>query len=150
MTGPARFGRARGGMATALVASLVLNGFLLGVVAVDLLRPGKPPAHVRILSFELRRLAGHLPPEAVDQVAAALEPLRPEVEARLDGLDAMRAQIHRLAAAPQPDRTAIDERLAALREEVGRIQAEVQKATFDALLDLPPQTRARLAAEAER
>lgn len=147
MTGLADRLRPRGVAAVALVASLVLNGFLLGLLAVDLLRPGKPSGHVRILSFELRRLADHLPEAAVEEVAAALEPMRPEVEARLDRLGVMRAEIHRLAAAPEPDRAAIDERLAALRAEVASLQAEVQRATFDALLALPPQTRAGLAAE---
>ena len=55
-----------------------------------------------------------------------------------------------MAAEPQPDRAAIDARLAALRAEAQALQEEVQRATYDALLKLPPETRAGLASEAKR
>ena len=51
----------------------------------------------------------------------------------------------RLAAAPDPDRAAIDERLAALRAEATAMQEAVQQATYDALLKLPAEERAALA-----
>jgi uncharacterized membrane protein len=57
----------------------------------------------------------------------------------------MRAEILRLAAEPTPDRAAIDGRLADLRTIASGMQAEVQKTTYDAVLALPPQDRARLA-----
>ena len=136
--------------ATILVVSLVLNGFLLGLLAVDLLRSSPhQKSEARVLSFELRRLADHLPESAVDHVATALESERADAEARLQRLKEMRSEIHRLAAAPQPDRPAIDARLEALRTEVAMLQAEIQRATFDALLSLPPEDRRGLAADAE-
>jgi uncharacterized membrane protein len=133
--------------AIALVASLILNGFLLGMLAVDYLRPHKGFTGERMLRFELRRLDGRLPDDAVAQISAELRPLVPTMDEHLERLRTMRAEIRRLAAEPQPDRAAIDERLAALRTESARIQEEVQGATYDALLKLPPETRAGLAAD---
>ena len=51
----------------------------------------------------------------------------------------------RLAAAPEPDRAAIDAKLAELRAESAAMQEAVQKATYDALLGLPADQRAHLA-----
>jgi hypothetical protein len=62
----------------------------------------------------------------------------------------LRDEVNRMAAEPQPDRAAIDARLAALRAEAQMLQGEVQRATFDALLKLPPETRAGLAGDAKR
>ena len=59
----------------------------------------------------------------------------------------IRAEIMRLAAAPEPDRAAIDERLAALRAAASRCRKSVQKATYDALFALPAEDRAHLAEE---
>lgn len=134
--------------AAALVASLLLNGFLLGMVATDSLRADAPRhggGSNRAMSFELRRLAERLPPEAVERVKAELEPTAPALQERFERLRAVRQEINVLAAEPQPDRAAIDAKLATLRQEVSALQAEVQKATFDALLKLPPDMRARLA-----
>jgi Spy/CpxP family protein refolding chaperone len=49
-----------------------------------------------------------------------------------------------LAAAPSPDRAAIDAKLAELRAQSAGMQEAVQKATYDALLALPPDQRTRL------
>ena len=136
--------------AAALVVSLLLNGFLLGMLLTDALRnrPGSP--WPRAMSFELRHLAKRLPDQAVEQIAAELRPLAPDFEARYARLRSLREEINRMAAAPAPDRATIDARLEALRTEAQLLQAEVQKATFDALLQLPPETRADLAAEDKR
>jgi hypothetical protein len=131
--------------AIALVASLLLNGFLLGMLAVDYLRPHKGFTGERMLRFELRRLDDRLPEEAIARIAAELQPLVPSMDAHLDRLRAIRADIRELAAAPEPDRAAIDERLATLRAESTGIQEEVQRATYDALLKLPSEARAALA-----
>lgn len=134
--------------AIALVASLVLNGFLIGLLVTEAFRPHRGGHHrgtPRAVAFELRRLAERLPSDAVDQVAAELQPIRPQLETRLDRLRAIREDINRLAAEPAPDRARIDARLAELRAEGQAMQDEVQRATFDAILKLPPETRARLA-----
>ena len=130
--------------AIALVASLVLNGFLVGMLVAGSLRPHRSDGP-RIVNYELRRLAERLPSDAVDRVAADLEPLAPRLEERIDKIRAIREEINQMAAAPTPDRAAIDRLFAELREEVARLQEEVQRATFDSLLELPAETRQSLA-----
>ncbi len=147
MTALAAWAR-RNWLATALTLSLVLNGFLIGMLVADSFRSDR--AGPRAMNFELRHLARLLPGEAVDQVAAELQPLAPSFQARVDRLRELRDEINRMAAAPQPDRAAIDLRLEALRGEAQALQGEVQKATFDALLKLPPETRAVLADSGKR
>lgn len=133
--------------AIALVASLVLNGFLIGMIATEAFRPHRSHRQQgsRALSFELRRLAERLPDEGVDRITAELQLLGPSLQSRLDRLRAIREEINGLAAQPTPDRAAIDQRLAALRTDAAAMQEEVQRATFDALLKLPPDMRAGLA-----
>lgn len=131
--------------AVALVASLVLNGFLAGMILTDMLRPHRGWNGPRAIGFELRRVRDRLPKAAADHVAAELEPLGPLLEPRVERLRAIREEINRMAAAPAPDRAAIDARLAELRAESAAMQQDVQRATFDALLKLSPETRASLA-----
>jgi uncharacterized membrane protein len=133
--------------AVALVASLLLNGFLIGMLLVDRLGPEKRFTASRAVAFELRRLSERLPDDAVDRISAELRTLEPSIEGHIARLQAMRAEIRSLAAEPSPDRAAIDEQLAALRAEGAAMQEEVQRATYDVLLALPPETRARLAEE---
>jgi uncharacterized membrane protein len=133
--------------AVALIASLLLNGFLLGMLVVDRFGPEKRFTASRAAAFELRRLSDWLPKDAVDRISAEVRALEPSLEEHIARLRALRAEIRSLAAAPSPDRAAIDERLAALRAEGAAMQEEVQRATYDVLLTLPPETRARLAEE---
>jgi uncharacterized membrane protein len=137
----------RGWPVAALVASLVLNAFLIGMIVADSFGHRHRGSGPRLGGFELRRLAEKLPREAVRQVAAELEAQRPSLEARFERLRAMREEINAAAALPNPDRAAIDDRLAALRTESAALQADVQRATYDAILKLPPEVRAGLAAE---
>lgn len=133
-----------------LAASLVLNGFLVGMVAVDWLRPhrGGSLTGERAVRFELRRFEQHLPSAAIDAIAAELRPLAPDLDARIERMRVVRAEIMALAAEPQPDRAALDEQLAALRAEAEAMQADVQRRTYDALLKLPADQRTGLAAAA--
>lgn len=133
-----------------LVVSLLLNGFFIGMTLVDWLRPHRGFSAERVATFELRRLASRLPQEAADEVAAAVRPLGPSLEERIARIRDMRAEILRLAAAPEPDRAVIDARLASLRAESAAMQEAVQKATYDALLRLPPADRAGLANPGKR
>jgi uncharacterized membrane protein len=130
--------------AVALVASLLLNGFLLGMVTTSEFRSHKPFNGARFANFELRRIDEKLPKPAVAQVASALKPITPQLDERLARLRAIRAEILRLAAAPDPDRAAIDAKLAELRAETVGMQETVQKATYDAVLNLTPDERAAL------
>jgi hypothetical protein len=132
--------------AVALVASLVLNGFLIGILITDELFPHRGGFNgERFARFELRRIDDRLPKPAVDQIAAALKPLGPQIDDRLAKLRAIRADVMRLAAAPAPDRAAIDAKLIELRAATAEMQEAVQRATYDALLALPADQRQRLA-----
>jgi hypothetical protein len=132
--------------AVALVASLVLNGFLIGMLATGALAPKRGVFNgERFARFELRRIDDKLPKPAVDQIAATLMPLGPKIDERLTKLRAIRAEVMKLAAAPNPDRAAIDAKLIELRAETADMQEAIQRATYDALLGLPADQRAHLA-----
>lgn len=133
-----------------LAASLVLNAFFLGMLAIDAWQRHAVPERPRALTFELRRLADGLSEESREQVATALEAIRPQVEARVERVRALRREILAEAARPEPDRSAIDARLERLRSEIAALQEEVQAATYDVLLALPPEARADLPAAAPR
>jgi uncharacterized membrane protein len=150
MNGAGRPNRTRW-MIGALIASLALNAFLIGVLATDLVRSsgrhGKQGS--RALSFELRWLEGRLPPEGLDRVAAAVAAARPDAELRIARLKELRQGLGELASVPQPDRAAIDARLQEIRAELAMMVANSQKVAMDALLALPPETRSRLADEVD-
>ena len=133
--------------AVALVVSLVLNGFFVGMFVTDQLKDHRHSlSGARFARFELRRFDDRLPKEAVDQIAAAVSPLAPELDRHLMKLREIRAEILRIAAEPTPDRAALDAQLAAARAETAAMQDMVQRATYDALLGLAAEDRARLAA----
>lgn len=147
MTGSTRKGPGNRWLAGGLVLSLALNAFVIGAVATDLLRVkwGSGDREARALRFEMRWLEGRLDPEALRQVDAGVAVARPKAIAHIERLGELRNELAALAAVAAPDRAAIDAQLAAIRTEVEAMQAEVQGATMDALLALPPETRARLA-----
>jgi hypothetical protein len=130
--------------AVVLTSSLVLNAFLIGMVIVDWLKPHPRFSGERFATFELRRFDDRLPKDAGDQIAAELKPLGPELSDRIEALRAIREDIIQMAAEPNPDRAAIDARLAELRATASSMQQTIQQATYDALLSLPPETRAHL------
>jgi uncharacterized membrane protein len=145
MSGAAAFLKRRW-PAVVLVVSLLLNGFLVGMFAVDYLKPHRGGfSGERFARFELRRFDDRLPKAAADSIAATLKPLEAQLEDRLTRVRAIRAELLQLAAAPEPDRTAIDAKLAELRMETAAMQEAVQRATYDALLGLPAEDRAQLA-----
>jgi uncharacterized membrane protein len=132
--------------AVLLVASLLLNGFLIGMVGVDYFKPHRGGFSAdRFARFELRRLDDHLSKQAVDSIAASLKPLEAQLEDRLTRVRTLRAELIQLAAMPSPDRAAIDAKLLELRTETAAMQEAVQKGTYDALLSLPAEDRAQLA-----
>jgi hypothetical protein len=125
-----------------LLASLVVNAFLIGLAATEFFRPQHVGGPLR---FELRWLEAKLPADAFARIKAAVDAIGPKVEAHIDRMKDMRVAVGALAAAPQPDRAAIDAKLAEIRAELGTMTAEGQATVADALLALPPDTRARLA-----
>jgi uncharacterized membrane protein len=131
--------------ALALVASLVLNGFLGGMILADWMKPHRGFTGERMAGFELRRFDERLSEQAVETIAAELRPLAPELDERIKRVRAIREEIMRLAAQPEPDGDAIDGRLAELRSEAAAMQEEVQRATYNALLRLSAGERAGLA-----
>lgn len=131
----------------ALVASLALNAFFVGAAATDAFRPKKHADREDVrLRFELRWLSGRLSPESMAGVQAALAAGRPAVEQHIARLRELRSGLREMTAAPQPDRAAIDARLAEIRTELDRMAVESQKSTMDALLALPPEARKGLVA----
>jgi hypothetical protein len=140
----------RNWMALALTGSLVLNAFLVGMLVAESFRGHRDHRLPRYAGFELRRLADRLPADAVDRIAADLQALGPVMAAHLQRIRQTRAEIGRLVAAPQPDRAAIDARLAELRAESAAMQEAAQRATYDAVLALPADLRAGLAEDRGR
>jgi uncharacterized membrane protein len=133
-----------------LSASLLLNGFLVGAFAVDWLKPHRVFSGERFVRFELRRFDDRLPKEAVDKIATALEPLAAAIDQHIARVREIRGEIMRLSAEPTPDRAALDRKLIELRAESAAMQEAIQTATYDALLDLPAEDRARLAEDPAR
>ncbi len=129
-----------------LVASLLLNAFLIGANATDMLRFRKDADHHnRSLRYELRWLASRLPPDAMAKIEAAIAAKRSDTQRHIDRLRQLRGDLGNLVAVEQPDRAAIDAKLAEIRAELSAMEGETQATTLDSLLALPPQTRAKLA-----
>ena len=129
----------------ALVASLAVNAFFLGALATDWLDLGwGGRGGGRGLNFELRWLQGRLPDAGMDKVVAAVDAARPAAERHFDRLKELRGQLGALAAAPAPDRAAIDAQLVEIRAEIDRMLTELQRTSMDALLALPADMRAKL------
>jgi uncharacterized membrane protein len=129
-----------------LVASLALNAFFVGAAATDVLHLNKrSDRDDGRLRFELRWLSGRLSPEAMASVQAAIAAARAETERHIDRLRDLRGGLRDMAAAAEPDRAAIDARLAEIRVALDRMAGESQKTTMEALLALPPEARAKLA-----
>lgn len=146
-TAPAR---RRQWLGVALVVSVVLNAFLIGAATTDIMHgwPFRgPPSPFR---FELGWLKGRLPAEGFDTVKSALEATRPSASAHFQRLFDLRNDLGRLVAVPEPDRAAIDAKLAEIRNELASMQAEMQRTSTDALLSLPADMRASLAEPARR
>ncbi|HET7717609.1 MAG TPA: periplasmic heavy metal sensor [Bauldia sp.] len=125
-------------------ASLVLNAFFLGAIATEVFRfsaAGKP--HV---NFELRWIEERLAEKDFSVVASAVAAARPDAERHIARLRALRQEIAALAAVPEPDRAAIDSKLAEIRAEQTAMVSSLQTTIIDALLALPASSREALGA----
>jgi hypothetical protein len=130
-----------------LAASLVLNAFFIGAVATDVFRFSA--AEKRHVNFELRWLEERLAEADFAVVEAAAIGARPEAEAHVASLRALRQELGVLAAAPEPDRSAIDAKLVEIRAEQNAMVSGLQSTIVDTLLALPASSRAPLATEPE-
>lgn len=144
MSAPLRPRRRVSWLFAALAASLAVNAFILGAFATDALRFSY--AAKRPVSFELRWLEERLAPEDFAAVAAAVEASRPTADAHFDTLRALRNELGALAAAPAPDRAAIDAKLGEIRDEQRAMVSRLQGTIVEALLALPAAARITLAA----
>src|SRR5688572_16678582 len=116
--------RRKNWLAVGLVVSLALNAFIIGALATDFLRVKwhSGDRDLRAFRFELRWLENRLTPQAVDRVEAGIAEARPSVAEYFSRLRDQRAELGVLAAAPEPDRAAIDRQLATIRKEVAALQ----------------------------
>ncbi len=130
-----------------LAASLALNAFVIGALATDAFRFSA--AEKRHVNFELRWLEERLAPNDFAVVAAAVASARPEAERHFASLRALRQELGELAAAPEPDRTAIDLKLVEIRAAQSAMVAGLQATVVDSLLSLPAPARATLVNDLE-
>ena len=79
------------------------------------------------------------------KIEAAIAAKRSDTQRHIDRLRQLRGDLGNLVAVEQPDRAAIDAKLAEIRAELSAMESETQATTLDSLLALPPQTRAKLA-----
>jgi uncharacterized membrane protein len=130
-----------------LAASLVLNAFFIGAIATDVFRFSV--AEKRHVNFELRWLEERLAPDDFATVAAAVVATRPEAEQHFAQLRTLRQELGVLAAAPEPDRAAIDAKLVEIRAEQNAMVTGLQSTVVESLLKLPPAARAALTNDTE-
>ena len=127
-----------------LAASLALNAFFIGAVATDAFRFSA--GEKRHVSFELRWLEERLAPTDFAIVETAVFAARPDAERHFARLRVLRQELGVLAAAPEPDRAAIDAKLVEIREEQNAMVTGLQATVVDSLLTLPASSRGSLAA----
>lgn len=127
----------------ALAASLVVNAFFVGAIATDMIRLSY--AAKRPLNFELRWLQARLSEDDFAAVLTAVEAGRPAAESHFARLRELRNELGLLAAAPEPDRAAIDAKLEEIRSEQRTMMSGLQGTILDAVLALPPASREPLA-----
>lgn len=121
----------------ALIASLALNGLLIGFLIGDLSRP------IRTVSG-LRDFTGHYPEEI--QRALRREVIRNRATI-LPGIRALNEERLMLIAEMRradADPAELGERMARIRALTTEIQTRLQDATRKAVLDQPPEVRARI------
>lgn len=127
------------------VLSLTLNlffvGLAIGLAAVHMPAGGDDGERRSGLYFELRGYADSLSDEHRETIREQLALVRPEVDELRDRLRELRLEIADLVVEPEPDREAIDVRLAEIRALTNGLQELIQRQGFDALLALPPDVR---------
>ncbi len=130
-------------MKHALVASLVLNFFLLGATASAWYWRSAPPASQRT-EQGLAAAAQQLEPATRQAFRQALADARAEVRADSRAAREARERLAGLLEAPDLDRQAIDGTLDATRAADLKVRARTERAVIDFAERLDPQSRAKL------
>jgi uncharacterized membrane protein len=143
-------------LVTGLIASTAVNLFLGGLMlGRDLRRePAPPPAMEDIggPGFERRgplaavgRLTRHLSPEEREVFQGIVRQRRGELAAAADGMREAQRRVREALAADPYDRTRLEAALEQLKEHRTAVHAALQRAVVEAIEQLPPDARRRMA-----
>jgi uncharacterized membrane protein len=126
-------------LVVSLAANLLLVGFIVGQVLhhPERERMGGP--------MTIERVTGGLPPEIRETVRTSLREHRPEIVSKIAAVRAAQAELHAAIGAQPFDPARLQAAFAAIRERRQAVQAEVQEAAVEAIGQLPPETREKLA-----
>ena len=138
--------RRRGWTWGLLVASLVLNLFLVGLLAGGRLAQGpvggfNPAAGPGFVPHLVRSL----PPAARELAEARFVDRRPAIRGQVVELRRRHRAIYQALTAERFDRAALEQALAALRGEVGDLQASIHQALVDVADQLDAEQRRQMA-----
>lgn len=136
---PARWGK------WLVVASLLLNVFLLGAIAAGAYRwvakDPAAPAPARALRFAAQTLDAGQRQQFVDTLREARREVRPQLRA---GREARRLVLERLAA-PEFDRAAVKQALEQTRAADAAVRVHIEDSVLDFAQSLDPQQRQQFA-----
>ena len=149
----------RRALGLALLASLGVNLFLVGILAGDWVR-GRAAAtrEAPATNAEARTAGEAIARGAVQRLLAAVpDAQRPEVERRLAAhrrdiqranqqLREARERVQRVASADTLDRAELERAYGEQRERAAAAQKAIQTAAIDAIADLSPETRRAIVA----
>ena len=119
-----------------LAANLVVAGFVVSRFAGP--RPGGDIE--RIVAIGIRAF----PPEIRDAIEAATQAKRDEMRARLDAVQDARLRMFEAMRANPFDEAALRAAYADVRDKTAALQAAGQDIVFDAVINAPPDVRARI------
>lgn len=133
-----------------LVASLVLNVFLIGGIAAGLVVRHGPPffGHDRPRLMGLpspHKIRAALPDSADPAIDAAFAAHRQDMRVRIRALVEARHQVAAAMRAEPFDRAALDSALATLRDREAEVASGAQSAIAELAAGLDPDSRSRLA-----
>jgi len=130
----------RANLRALLVASLLLNAFLIGTLVAGMLSPA-PERRRGPLSIEVSRVVEALPADSREEVRRSVEDIMPQLRERWAKLRDLRAELAVLVGQDDPDRIAIDAHLAEIRTINTEIQRMVQQQLYESVLGLPTEER---------
>ena len=126
-----------------LVVSLAANLLLIGFIAGQMLH--HPPGRGHEGPMTIERLTGGMPPPVRDAVRAKLRENRPQIAEKIAAVRAAQAEIRAAISAEPFDPERLRAAFSAVRDRRIALQAEVQAAAIEAISQLPPEVRQKLA-----